>query len=229
MPDKKSGAGSIPQNEKEVFCLYIGDIPEAIKWRLPIYYRNVCAMEAEGFSKTTSAKIAERCGNTAIQVRQDFFTCGGIDNYSIASLKGRLKELLGIHKRHNMVIVGGGNLGRAIASCREFESEGFFVNAIFDNNLSLVGMQVSGIPILNANLFEEYIRDNETDIVIIATPAEAAEKIMKKAVDGNVGGIWNFAPVDLRSYGNTKVRNVNLCDSLLTLSLMTSGFSGSLE
>lgn len=122
--------------------MYIGDIPEAIKWRLPIYYRNVCAMEAEGFSKTTSTKLAERCGNSAIQVRQDFFTCGGIDNYSIDSLKSKLKELLGIHKKHNMVIVGGGNLGRALASCKEFENEGFFVNAIFDNNLSLVGMQV---------------------------------------------------------------------------------------
>ena len=182
-------------------------------------------MEAEGLKKATSAAIAEKSGNSAVQVRQDFFTCGGIENYNIADLKNRLKELLGIDKKHNMVIIGGGNLGRAIASCKEFEKEGFFINAIFDNNLSIIGMRISDILILNINLFDEYIRQNQTDIVIIATPAEAAEEIMEKAVKENISGIWNFSPVDLRSTGKTKVQNVNLCDSLLTLSLMTSGFA----
>lgn len=207
----------------------IKDIPEAVVRRLPVYYRNICYMEAEGLERTTSAKIAEKAGNISVQVRQDFHMCGGIEDYNIVSLKKRLKELLGINKKHNMVIVGGGNLGRAIASYKDFEKEGFFTNAIFDNNLSLLGMQINGIPIVNVNLFEEYIRQNKTDIVVIATPANVAESIMEKAVRGNVEGIWNFAPVDLRSCGQTKVQNVHLGDSLLTLSLMTSGSFGSLE
>ncbi len=205
----------------------IEDIPEAVIRRLPVYYRNVCSMEAEGLEKTTSVMIAERAGNSSTQVRQDFFICGGIDNYGVAELKAKLKELLGINKKHSMVIVGGGNLGRAIASYKNFENEGFFVSAIFDNNLSIIGMQFDGIPIINVKFFDEYIKENETDFVVITKPAEAAEEIMKRAVKGNVGGIWNFAPVDLRSCDKTKVRNVHLGDSLLTLSLLTSGSIGS--
>ena len=186
-------------------------------------------MEVEGLEKTTSVMIAERAGNSSTQVRQDFFICGGIDNYGVSELKAKLKELLGINKKHSMVIVGGGNLGRAIASYKNFENEGFFVSAIFDNDLSIIGMQFSGIPIINVKFFDEYIKENKTDFVIITTPAEAAEEIMKKAARENVGGIWNFAPVDLRSCGKTKVINVHLGDSLLTLSLLTSGSVGRTE
>ena len=207
----------------------IKDIPEAVVRRLPVYYRNICYMEAEGIEKATSTTLAKRAGNTSTQVRQDFYMCGGIDNYHISELKAKLRSLLGINKKHNMVIVGGGNLGRALASYKDFENEGFFINAIFDNDISLFGMQINGIPIINAKLFEEYLDQNETDIVVIATPADVAESIMEKAVAGNVKGIWNFAPVDLRSCGRTKVRNVHLGDSLLTLSLRMSGSSGCLE
>ncbi len=198
--------------------MYIGNIPEAVVKRLSVYYRNVCYMEAEGLEKTTSAKIAERAGNTGVQVRQDFYMCGGIDDYSISSLKKRLKELLGICKKHRMVVVGAGNLGRAIISYKDFENEGFFIEAAFDNNLTYEGMQINGIPIMNVNLFGKYLEDNDIDIVIIATPAKAAEEIFRKAVANKVRGIWNFAPVDLRSCDGVKVQNVHFSDSLLTLS-----------
>ena len=198
--------------------MYIGNIPEVVVKRLSVYYRNVCYMEAEGLERTTSAKIAERAGNTGVQVRQDFHMCGGIDDYSIPSLKKCLSELLGLCGKHSMVVVGAGNLGRAIISYRDFEKEGFFIEAIFDNNLMYEGIQINGIPIMNVNLFEKYIEENDIDIVIIATPAKAAEEIFKKAVAGKVRGIWNFAPVDLRSCDGVEVQNVHLSDSLMTLS-----------
>lgn len=199
--------------------MYIGDIPETVAKRLPVYYRNVCYMEAEGFEKVTSAIIAERTGNTGVQVRQDFFACGGIEGYKISEIKSALIRLLGIDKAQHMVIVGCGNLGRAIASYKDFNNDNFFIDAIFDNNLSLEGMQICGIPIMNVKLMENYIRTNKTDIVVIATPAKAAEEIFEKAVAAGVKGIWNFAPVDLRSCNGTEVRNVHLGDTLLTLSL----------
>ncbi len=198
--------------------MYIGDIPEAVIRRLPVYYRNVCYMEAEGLEKATSSMIAKRAGNTGVQVRQDFFMCGGIDDYSIPSLKKRLRELLGICNKHRMVVVGAGNLGRAIISYKDFESEGFFIDAIFDNNLMFEGIQLNGIPIMNIKFFESYLKNNDIDIVVIATPADAAEKVFRKAVAGKVRGIWNFAPIDLRSCDETEVVNVHLSDSLLTLS-----------
>ncbi len=194
------------------------NISEAVIKRLPIYYRNICFMEAEGFEKITSQTLAERAGNTSTQVRQDFYMCGGIDNYSILSLKKRLCELLGIGNKYKMIVIGAGNLGRAIISYKDFENEGFFIEAAFDSNLTYEGMQINGIPIMNVKLLDKYLEDNEIDILIIATPAKAAEEIFKKAVAGNVKGIWNFAPVDLRSCDGVKVQNVHLNDSLLTLS-----------
>lgn len=196
----------------------IGDVPEAVVKRLSAYYRNVCRMEAEGFEKITSAMLAEKIGNTSVQVRQDFHICGGTEDYNIASLKKRLRELLGICGKHSMVVVGAGNLGRAIISYKDFEKDGFFIDAVFDNDLMYEGMRINEIPIMNIKLFEKYLESSETDIVIIAVPEKAAEEIYRKAVKCKVKGIWNFAPVDLQSIDGVQVRNVHLGDSLMTLS-----------
>ena len=194
------------------------NISEAVIKRLPIYYRNICFMEAEGLNKITSQTLAERVGNSGVQVRQDFFACGGIEGYSIPNIKKWLVKAMGIENEHHMIVIGAGNLGRALISYKDFENDGFFIDAVFDSNLTYEGMQINGIPIMNVKLLDKYLEDNEIDILIIATPAKAAEEIFKKAVAGNVKGIWNFAPVDLRSCGGVKVQNVHLNDSLLTLS-----------
>jgi redox-sensing transcriptional repressor len=140
-------------------------------------------MLAEGKQTVTSGELAKRIGNTSAQVRQDFFTCGGVENYHPDTLKNWLSGLLGIKKEHHMVVVGAGNLGRAIISFRDFNTDGFFINAVFDNNLMFEGMQVCGIPVLNMNSFEEYLAANKVDIVIITTPANVAEEILEK-IDG---------------------------------------------
>lgn len=117
-----------------------------------------------------------------------------------------------------MVVIGAGNLGRAIISFKDFNNDGFFIDAVFDNNLMFDGMQICGIPILNVSSLDEYLAANRVDIVVITTPAGVAEEILEKAVKGGVKGIWNFAPVDLRSNDKIVVQNVHLSDSLLTLS-----------
>ena len=117
-----------------------------------------------------------------------------------------------------MVVIGAGNLGRAIISFKEFNEDGFFIDAVFDNSLMLEGMQICGVPIINAALFEDYLEENHVDIVVIAAPASAAADILKKSIRGGVKGVWNFAPVDLRSDDRIEVQNVHLSDSLMTLS-----------
>ena len=82
----------------------------------------------------------------------------------------------------------------------------------------LEGMQICGVPIINAALFEDYLEENHVDIVVIAAPASAAADILKKSIHGGVKGVWNFAPVDLRSDDRIEVQNVHLSDSLMTLS-----------
>ncbi|MBR5309953.1 MAG: redox-sensing transcriptional repressor Rex [Oscillospiraceae bacterium] len=191
---------------------------DALARRLPAYYRHVCIMLAEGKQTVTSSELAKKVGNTSAQVRQDFFTCGGVENYHPDTLKNWLSDLLGINKHHHMVVIGAGNLGRAIISFKDFNTDGFFIDAVFDNNLMFDGMQICGIPILNVTSLEDYLATNKVDIVVITTPAGVAEEILEKSIKGGVKGIWNFAPVDLRSSDKIEVQNVHLSDSLLTLS-----------
>lgn len=193
-------------------------LSDALARRLPAYYRHVCVMKAEGINNITSGELANRIGNTSAQVRQDFFTCGGVDGYNTETLKNWLSNLLGLNHSHHMVVIGAGNLGRAIISFKEFNEDGFFIDAVFDNSLMLEGMQICGVPIINAALFEDYLEENHVDIVVIAEPASAAADILKKSIRGGVKGVWNFAPVDLRSDDRIEVQNVHLSDSLMTLS-----------
>lgn len=193
-------------------------LSDALARRLPAYYRHVCVMKAEGINNITSGELANRVGNTSAQVRQDFFTCGGVDGYNTETLKNWLSNLLGLNHSHHMVVIGAGNLGRAIISFKEFNEDGFFIDAVFDNSLMLEGMQICGVPIINAALFEDYLEENHVDIVVIAAPASATADILKKSIRGGVKGVWNFAPVDLRSDDRIEVQNVHLSDSLMTLS-----------
>ncbi len=191
---------------------------DALARRLPAYYRHINAMLAEGKQVITSGELSKRLGNTSAQVRQDFFTCGGVENYRLDTLKEWLSDILGINEKHHMIVIGAGNLGRAIISFKEFNDDGFFIDAVFDNNLMLEGMQICGIPILNVASLEDYLETNKVDIVVIATPANAAEDILDKAIKGGVKGVWNFAPIDLRSDDRISVQNVHLSDTLMTLS-----------
>ena len=193
-------------------------LSDALARRLPAYYRHVCVMKAEGINNITSGELANRVGNTSAQVRQDFFTCGGVDGYNTETLKNWLSNLLGLNHSHHMVVIGAGNLGRAIISFKEFNEDGFFIDAVFDNSLMLEGLQICGVPIINAALFEDYLEEIHVDIVVIAAPASAAADILKKSIRGGVKGVWNFAPVDLRSDDRIEVQNVHLSDSLMTLS-----------
>ena len=193
-------------------------LSDALARRLPAYYRHVCVMKAEGINNITSGELAGRVGNTSAQVRQDFFTCGGVDGYNTESLKNWLANLLGLTHNHHMVVIGAGNLGRAIISFKEFNEDGFFIDAVFDNSLMLEGMQICGVPIINAALLEDYLEENHVDIVVITAPAGAAADVLEKAIRGGVKGVWNFAPVDLRSDDRIEVQNVHLSDSLMTLS-----------
>lgn len=193
-------------------------IPTAVEKRLPLYYRHIKIMAAEGREKTTSAELAKKAGNTAIQVRQDIFSCGGTENYHIDNLEKWFAELLGLNEKHRMIVIGAGNLGRAIMSYKDFEKEGFFIDAAFDNNLAFEGMNVGGIPILNINTLGAYLSESIVDIAVIATPVESAKKIADKLIKYGIKGIWNFSPCDLEPTEECAIKNLNLTDSLMTLS-----------
>lgn len=193
------------------------EISEATIKRLPVYYRNVCAFESEGFEHITSKLLSEKMGNTDSQVRQDFFACGGVPGYNVKELKKWLEEKLGLNSNYKAVLVGAGNLGRAIMSYPDFCTERFFISAAFDSNLMFEGMQINNIPIMNIKVLEQYLLKNDIDIVIIATPANAATTIYNIAKKHKIKGVWNFAPIDLKSDDVTFVNNVHLTDNLFMI------------
>lgn len=202
-------------------------VSEAVVKRLPMYYRYLESLEEQGIVRISSRELSERMGLTASQIRQDINSFGGFGQqgfgYLVTELKKRIGEVLGLDAQYHMIVVGAGNIGTAIANYEEFGTMGFHVRRLFDVDKTRVGKEerISCVDELS-----QYLRENVVDIGIIATPAEVAQDICDILCEGNVRGIWNFAPVDLRVPEGVAANHVHLSDSLLVLSYHCRELSG---
>ena len=127
-------------------------------------------------------------------------------------------KILGIDRNHNMVIIGAGNLGKAIVNYSDFEKRGFVIKGIFDNNPKIKGTKIRGIEERMMNELTDFIKNNDIEIVALTIPKEAARQIAKVVVDAGVKAIWNFAHTDLNLPDDVIVENVHLSESLMRLS-----------
>lgn len=196
-------------------------VSEAVIKRLPKYYKHLKELEQSGIAKVSSGKLAEMLNITASQVRQDFCNFGGFGQqgygYDVPRLRSEIANILGLNRDYNMIIVGAGNIGRALASYRGFNSEGFKIVAAFDINVQ--DDKVSDcIPLLSMDELESYVKDNAVDIAVIATQREAAQEVAERVSAYGVKNFWNFAPVDLKLAEGNIVENVYLSESLNVLS-----------
>ncbi|HZK35316.1 MAG TPA: redox-sensing transcriptional repressor Rex, partial [Bacillota bacterium] len=169
-------------------------VSEAVMRRLPKYYRYLDDLEKGGVERLSSKELSRRMGLTASQIRQDLNCFGGFGQqgygYNVSELKKELIKILGLDKKYNLIIVGAGNIGQALANYGAFEKEGFFINALFDTNPKLIGMSIRGIKIYDLDYLEGHIGDNPTDIAIIATPRERAQEITDRLIACDIKGIW---------------------------------------
>lgn len=197
-------------------------IPDAVVRRLPGYYRNLRELEAEGITRLSSQALGERMGLTASQIRQDINCFGGFGQqgygYHVPQLKQRIGQILGIDRTHHVVIVGAGNIGRAVADYPTFRNEGFKVEEVFDASPSVIGTTVRNLVIQPVSALDAYLSTHPVDILVIATPANSAQGILDSAIAAHIGAIWNFAPVDLTAPEWMDIGNVHLSDSLMALS-----------
>ncbi len=197
-------------------------VSDAVIRRLPGYYRHLRELEAAGVHQISSQELGRRMQLTASQIRQDINCFGGFGRqgygYEVSSLKGHISEILGLDKKHRMVIVGAGNIGRAVANYPSFGREGFQVAAIFEADASKVGTEVAGIKVSSIDGLEAFLKENQVDIGVLAIPAKGAQQVLNRLVDNGVKGIWNFAPTDLHHPDSVTVVNVHLSDSLQILS-----------
>ena len=193
--------------------------------RLPRYYRYLSELEAQGVEKISSTKLASVMSSTASQIRQDLNCFGGFGQqgygYSVAGLREEIGKILGLDHPHNTILIGAGNLGRAIATHLNFEQLGFKLTAIFEKDERLIGTTLRGITVLPDEAIEQYIKENKIDTAILTMPKEAVEKLIDKLYHCGIRSYWNFSHFDIsKKYEDVVVENVHLSDSLMTLCYM---------
>jgi len=161
-------------------------------------------------------------GVTASQIRQDLNCFGGFGQqgygYNVRDLYDEISGILGVTRSFRAIIVGMGNMGRALAGNQIFVKRGVELCALFDNDLRVVGTRTAGLPILNIADAPEYVRLNRIDIAVLTVPREAAEQVARTLAEAGIRGIWNFSNTELHlAEHGVKVKNVHLGDTLMLL------------
>ncbi len=198
-------------------------ISELVISRLPRYYRFLGELMGEGVTRTSSRELSERMGITASQIRQDLNCFGGFGQqgygYNIEQLHAEIGKILGFDTHKKAILIGAGNLGRAIATHMSFESKGFRLIGIFDKKEALKGQIIKGIPVRHIDDLDDFCRENLPVCAVLCIPKGEADEICSTLIKRGIRGFWNFSHCDLKvSHPDAKVENVHLGDSLAKLS-----------
>lgn len=197
-------------------------ISPAVIRRLPRYYRYLGELLDLGVEGISSCELSKRMHSTASQIRQDlnnFDSFGHLGyGYDVKNLHDKIGEILGLDQSRNLIVIGAGHLGQAIANYAQFERMGFALTGLFDVNPDLAGKKVRGISILMLDDLERFVQEHGADIAALTIPKDAAQSVARRLMRLGVPAIWNFAHVDLEVGEKTVVENVHLSDSLMELS-----------
>ena len=202
-------------------------VSTAVIRRLPRYYRHLSELETSGVVRISSNALGKIMGLTASQIRQDLFCFGEFGQqgygYKVESLKEEIGDILGINRGHTLVVLGAGNLGRAIIENFRFSGNGFRVLAAFDVRESVVGTNISGVPVYHADTLEEFLKQNSVSVGMLTVPISAAQEMGDRLAAAGVRGIWNFTNYEITTPSeDVVVESVHFSDSLLTLSYLIS-------
>lgn len=199
------------------------EISQAVIRRMPRYYRYLGELLDDGVERISSSDLSKRMRVTASQIRQDLNNFGGFGQqgygYNVKYLHEEIGKILGLNQRHNIIVLGVGNLGQALTNYVKFERLGFVITGLFDVNPELKGEKVRGIEIRMMDELDDFCKINQVDIAALTLPKEKADAIAHRLVDLGIHAIWNFAHVDLDLIDeDVVVENVHLSDSLMQLS-----------
>jgi len=205
------------------------DISQAVIRRLPRYYRYLGELLENGVERISSNDLSKRMKVTASQIRQDLNNFGGFGQqgygYNVKYLYTEIGKILGLEEDHNIVIVGAGNLGQALANYAAFEKRGFILRGIFDVNPRLQGMSIRGVPIRMLEELKDFVKEIDVEIAVLTIPKEKAIEVANMLVENGVRAIWNFAHTDLNLPEHIIVENVHLSESLMQLSYNISRYN----
>ena len=208
--------------EKKLQNMEKPSVPAAVIKRLPRYHRYLGDLLLDGRLRISSAELSKIMNVTASQIRQDLNCFGGFGQqgygYNIKYLHGKISELLGVNEGYRAVIVGAGNLGKALSATRMFERRGVKRLALFDVDEKIIGTEIYGIPVYPVSELYDFCRENGVDIGVLTVPKEAAYSVASDMARAGVRGIWNFANMELKLEDESViVENIHLGDSLMTL------------
>lgn len=190
--------------------------------RLPRYYRFLSELNEQNIDRISSTQLAEIMNVTASQVRQDLNCFGGFGQqgygYSVSQLKDEIKNILGLNNNYKAILIGAGNLGKAVAMHMNFEKVGFELVACFDSNKNKVGQKLHNLSVRHDSEIEDFLTSNHIDTAFLCIPRLCVEGVVDKLYALGIKNYWNFSHYDINAkYSDTIVENVHLSDKLMTL------------
>ena len=198
-------------------------VPLAVIRRLPRYHRFLGELLRKHIARTSSAELSRLMGVTASQIRQDLNCFGGFGQqgygYNVGYLYEKIGALLGVEEGFSAIVVGAGNLGRALVNSHMFERRGVRRAAMFDIDPAIVGTSVNGVPVYGMHSLEEYVQREGIQIAVLTTPKDAAEPVARRLAEAGVRGIWNFSNMELSlpDHPSLVIENIHMGDSLMIL------------
>ena len=203
--------------------------PQVVIDRLPVYARTLAALESRGRHVVSSQELGDELGVTPAQIRKDLSYFGRFGKqgrgYNVQRLAGELRRILGLDQEWRMVLVGVGNLGRAILRYRGFTPEGFKIIAAFDTDLNVVGRAVGEVRVYNVEDLPQFLKDNPADIGIVAVRAAAAQEVTDILLNCGIKGILNYAPVALRVPKGKQLKDIEPVLELQSMTYYLKSFS----
>ncbi|MFD4353841.1 redox-sensing transcriptional repressor Rex [Nocardia sp. NPDC058519] len=200
----------------------VRDIPQATVTRLATYLRVLAGLADEGVVIVSSEELAVAAGVNSAKLRKDLSFLGpnGVRGvgYDVAKLRTRIEDVLGLSQGHRVVLIGAGNLGRALVGYGGFGVRGFTVVGIFDNDPSVIGQSYAGLVVRDVEQLTGQIPALAPTIAVVAVPDEAAQDVCDRLVAAGLPSILSFAPLELRAPAHVQVRRVDLAMELQMLS-----------
>ncbi|MGN0624428.1 MAG: redox-sensing transcriptional repressor Rex [Oscillospiraceae bacterium] len=209
-----------------------GSISTSVIKRLPRYYRFLGELKKQGVDRISSRELSNLMKLTASQIRQDLNCFGGFGQqgygYHVDELHSEIGKILGVDKHFKTIVIGAGNLGRAIATHINFDTRGCDLVGIFDVNHELTGKCVGNLKIKHTDELESFCKEFHPIVAVLCIPKANTQAIADKLVSLGLKAFWNFSHYDLSiDFENIVVENVHLGDSLLTLTYGANIIDGS--
>ena len=197
--------------------------------RMPRYLRKLDDLMKAGVERISSSELGRQMGLTPSQIRQDFSCFGEFGQqgygYNVKALRAEIAGILGMDRHYSVILIGAGNLGHALIENFHFERFGFRFLGAFEIRKDMVGTEIAGTRIMDAEDQDAFIKENDVDIAILSVPRSGAKNVAKKLIESGIKAIWNFTDVEVDAGdSNTVIENIHFSDSLLALSYyLTTG------